>query len=152
MIETITSLFTSLWFYSAILLVVIVILVVYKLKLFSNMFYKDHETDIAEKASALIQKEKELKLKEKEVHRQIELLYKDSIVVDNLREMMDKKHSTYKEYEQKVKGHHKELKDVKEVLSTVDELLEKLPEKDIEKFVKSSKFKIYKKAIEKYVK
>ncbi len=140
---------TNLWLYALLLFIIIIILILMKLQIIKP---RDHETQLMDKAEHLIEKEKALKLKEKELHREIDNLYKDSMVVDNLREFVDQKHAKLKEYEHKVKTHDQELDEVKRVLRTVDALLERLPEKEIEKFVKSKQFKLYKEVIEKYVK
>lgn len=113
---------------------------------------KDPEVRLAQRAQELIKKEKELSQKEKELKREVDKLYKDSVVIDNLREITDKKHSTLREIESKAKVHGKELHRIKKVLRITDDLLEKLPEEEIEKFVKSKKFNTYKKIIERYVK
>lgn len=139
------EIFTNLWFYAFILLIVIIILILYKLKIINFDQKIDPETELAKRATELIKKEKELK-------KEIDNLYKDSVVVDNLRELMDNKHSAYKEFKTKVKTHDKELNEIKKVLKITDNLLEKLPEEEIEKFVKSKKFRTYKKVIEKHVK
>lgn len=146
------ELFTDLWFYSFVLLIIILLLILYRIKFSKPAILKDPESELAKRAKELILKEKELKQKEKEIRKEIDQIYKDSIVVDNLREIMDKKHSTYKEYESKVKGHSKEFKTIKKVLAITDNLLEKLPEEEIEKFIKSKHFNDYKKVIQKYVK
>ncbi|MBS3113263.1 hypothetical protein J4418_04225 [Candidatus Woesearchaeota archaeon] len=145
------EIFTNVWFYAIILLIIIIGLIIYRLKLF-KLAPKNPEEELAQKAKEILLKEKTLQIKEKELKKEVDKLYKDSIVVDNLREIMDKKHSSFKEYESKIKNHSKEFKHIKKILKITDDLLEKLPEEEVEKFVKSKHFKDYKRAIEKYVK
>src|SRR3989338_4818532 len=118
------EIFTNVWFYAIILLIIIIGLIIYRLKLF-KLAPKNPEEELAQKATEILLKEKTLQIKEKELN---------------------------KEYESKIKNHSKEFKHIKKILKITDDLLEKLPEEEVEKFVKSKHFKDYKRAIEKYVK
>lgn len=107
---------------------------------------------LAEKAKKLADKEKELRLKDRKIKTELKLLHKDSLIIDKLREVLDRKHKAFKEYEAIVKAHHKESKEIGKVLRIINNLMEKLPDKEIDIFLKSKKFKLYQKAMQKYVK
>lgn len=91
---------------------------------------KKPEDKIAEKVERLLKKEIFLKKKEGQLKREIDLIYDQALKLMNIEKTM-------------VSARHVEG-DVKKVLRITDELLEKLPEEEIEKFVKSKDFKLYK--------
>jgi len=93
------------------------------------------EEEISRIANMLLLKEKTLARKESEIKKQLETLYhlavtidaKDMLVREKVKKAMDP--------------------EVKKVLRTMDDLLENLPEKTMEKFIKSSKYRTYKRVM-----
>jgi sensor c-di-GMP phosphodiesterase-like protein len=112
---------------------------------------KPTEKEIMEEVTNLREYEKRLKKKEKALHLQIERMYKHA-------QSVAKKHHRLSKKERELSNEDKHSKkiiipkenlneDVRKVLKITDELLEKLPEKEIKRFVNSDEFKIYRKVM-----
>lgn len=93
------------------------------------------EEKIVEKVERLLKKENFLKKKEGQLKKEIDLIYDQALKLMNIETTM-------------ISTRHVEG-DVKKVLKITDELLEKLPEEEIERFVKSKDFKLYKNVMKK---
>jgi len=99
---------------------------------------EDSLRKIVEQLSDIVEKEKLLKEKERTFTREIEKLYSSAMEIGGIKgsrrpgRVIEKKAMS---------------EDVKKVLTITDELLEKLPDDVIDRFVKSDNFKLYKKVI-----
>ena len=136
-IISITGYLTKNWF----LIIVGVVAMIISLPLLEIVLKKRLEEDpeevILRKADELIKKEKRLAKKEAVIRKQIDELYDKAIRLMAV--------------EKEVKALRKKAdlpeEDVKRVLRVADELLEKLPDEEVEKFLKSDDFRLYQKVI-----
>lgn len=117
---------------------------------------EDKEKDIVKKVNKLLKKEKELKQKEKILASKIEGVYKSALelkgkeieIKGREKEIIKKEKELPKSRIIKEKSSSMD-EDIKKVLKITDNLLEKLPDEEIDKFAKSNDFKLYRKVMEK---
>jgi hypothetical protein len=111
------------------------------LALFEKTGIREEEAEIVRDVNALIHKEKLLEMKENEVKRQLEALY-------HMATTLDAKDDLLRRQEKKIMKPVVVESDVKKVLNIMDDVLEKLPEREIDRFVSSPQYKVYKKVME----
>lgn len=102
---------------------------------------KQKEEVLIAKADQLIEREKNFKKKEGQLSKEVEELYNKALTLE----------SKEKELKQKERNGVLDA-DVKRVLMITDELLAKLPDTEIDKFVASKDFQTYKKVMERVIK
>ncbi len=98
---------------------------------------EDPEMAIVNKADELIKREKRVAKKEHSIRKQIDELYNKAIRLMAME----------KEVKELRKRSALPEEDVKRVLRITDELLEKLPDEEIERFLKSADFRLYQKVM-----
>jgi len=108
------------------------------LSLFEKKGMLEEETEIVKHVQALLHKEKILDKKEQDIKKQLEALYHMATTLDG----KDK----HLRQQDKTKGTDP---DVKKVVKMLDDALDKLPEEEIDKFVRSQHYGLYKRVMEK---
>lgn len=124
---------------------------------------EEKEEDIIKQVDKLLKKEKELKEKEKILANNIEGIYKKALELKGKEMELKGKEKEIIKKEKELPKREKELtkskiikekgssidEDTRKVLKITDNLLEKLPDDEIDKFAKSKDFELYKKVMEK---
>jgi len=108
------------------------------LNVFEGQDMHGQETALVKHVDALLHKEKILQLKERELGKQLEMLYQMATTIDHK--------ETQQRSVQRSSQNNIDV-DVKKVLLVLDDLLEKLPDEEVAKFVESPDYELYKKVM-----